>query len=172
MHGKQRQPAPALNALHVIRKHIQVDALVPPRKIYINDVGVRENLLEQLAIHLGFQLKHSPPMPALPASAHFGADRKKKPIEVIMAPRSGAGLQSAMEAAGIEPASADAPVRTSTSVVRALASTAGRRRTPYRRPSHPLVSRFGRLALPPRRARKLAPLPESRAQLGATSLPN
>ena len=42
-----------------------------------------------------------------------------------------------MEAAGIEPASADAPDRTSTSVVRALASTAGRRRTPYRRSSHP-----------------------------------
>ena len=42
-----------------------------------------------------------------------------------------------VEAAGIEPASVDAPVRTSTSVVRALASTAGRRRTPYRRSSHP-----------------------------------
>src|SRR5437660_9277319 len=77
-----------------------------------------------------------------------------------------------MEAAGIEPASADAPVRTSTSVVRALDSTAGRGRTPYRRPSHPSVSRFGRLALPPRRARWLAPLPEPRAQSGATSLPN
>jgi hypothetical protein len=35
-----------------------------------------------------------------------------------------------------------------------------------------LVSRFGRLALPPRRARYLAPLPEPRAQPGATSLPN
>src|SRR5436190_8535692 len=77
-----------------------------------------------------------------------------------------------MEAAGIEPASADAPVRTSTSVVRHWISPAGRRRTPYRRASHPLVSRFGRLALPPRRARSLAPLPESRAQLGAASLPN
>jgi hypothetical protein len=63
------------------------------------------------------------------------------------------GLPAIVEAAGIEPASADAPVRTSTSVVRALDSTAGRGRTPYRRPSHPLVSRFGRLALPPRRAR-------------------
>jgi hypothetical protein len=31
------------------------------------------------------------------------------PNEVVMAPRSGAGLRSAMEAAGIEPASAAAP---------------------------------------------------------------
>jgi hypothetical protein len=49
----------------------------------------------------------------------------------------GLARRALMEAAGIEPASADAPDRTSTSVVRALASTAGRRRTPYRRSSHP-----------------------------------
>jgi len=49
------------------------------------------------------------------------------------AARSAADFRRWVEAAGIEPASADAPVRTSTSVVRALASTAGRRRTPYRR---------------------------------------
>ena len=40
-----------------------------------------------------------------------------------------------MEAAGIEPASADAPVRASTSVVRAWISPDGRGRTPYRRAS-------------------------------------
>src|SRR5438477_8780887 len=50
----------------------------------------------------------------------------------------GVAPRALMEAAGIEPASADAPVRTSTSVVRAFNSTAGRGRTPYRRPSHPL----------------------------------
>jgi len=38
-----------------------------------------------------------------------------------------------VEAAGIEPASVVAPVRTSTSVVRALTSNGGRGRTPYRR---------------------------------------
>ena len=42
-----------------------------------------------------------------------------------------------VEAAGIEPASVVAPVRTSTSVVRALTSNGGRGRTPYRRSSHP-----------------------------------
>jgi len=61
-----------------------------------------------------------------------------------------------MEAAGIEPASAIAPVRASTSVACALslARTAGSQAT-YRRASHPLVSRRGRLALPWRRARFL-----------------
>src|SRR5207248_5800838 len=51
---------------------------------------------------------------------------------------NGIARRALVEAAGIEPASADAPVRTSTSVVRAFDSTAGRGRTPYRRPSHPL----------------------------------
>jgi hypothetical protein len=32
----------------------------------------------------------------------YGPELKEKPIEVIMAPRSGAGLQLAMEAAGID----------------------------------------------------------------------
>ena len=56
-----------------------------------------------------------------------------------------------MEAAGIEPASAVVPDRASTSVGCAwnLARTAGAQPT-YRRASHPWVSRFGRLALPPR----------------------
>jgi hypothetical protein len=38
----------------------------------------------------------------------------------------------------------------------------------YRRASHPLKSRFGRLALPRRRARWLTPLPDPRAETGAT----
>src|SRR5205823_12967533 len=77
-----------------------------------------------------------------------------------------------MEAAGIEPASADAPVRTSTSVVRAFDSTAGRGRTPYRRPSHPLGVAPPAIGSPLAPSPFLAPLPEPRAQLGATSLPN
>ena len=62
-----------------------------------------------------------------------------------------------MEAAGIEPASADAPDRASTSVVR-LGSrpTAGGER-PTGGPAILWMSRFGRLALPPHRARWLAP---------------
>ena len=57
-------------------------------------------------------------------------------------------LVCGVEAAGIEPASADAPVRTSTSIGRdlSLARTAGSRPT-YRRASHPEVSHLRRLAL-------------------------
>src|SRR5262245_9159309 len=59
-----------------------------------------------------------------------------------------ARLSQKMEAAGIEPASADAPVRASTSLGRDfdLARTAGSRPT-CRRASHPLVSRRRRLTL-------------------------
>src|SRR5712691_12915807 len=77
-----------------------------------------------------------------------------------------------VEAAGIEPASADAPVRASTSVVRALDSTAGRGRTPYRRPSHPSGVAPPAIGSPSVPSPFLAPLPEPRAQLGATSSPN
>ena len=75
----------------------------------------------------------------------------------------------AMEAAGIEPASADAPVRVSTGLAHVLsfARTAGTWAA-YRRTSHPSVSRLRRLALPWRRARFLTPLPEPRAESGAT----
>ena len=63
-----------------------------------------------------------------------------------------------MEAAGIEPASADAPNRASTSVVRLESRpTAGGER-PTGGPVNPEVSRFGRLTLPLRRARWLAPV--------------
>ena len=57
-------------------------------------------------------------------------------------------LSEKMEAAGIEPASADAPTRASTSLGRdwGFARTAGSRPT-YRRASHPVVSRRRRLAL-------------------------
>jgi site-specific DNA recombinase len=58
-----------------------------------------------------------------------------------------------VEAAGIEPASAEAPRRTSTSLVRHWISPDGRRRTPYRRASHPVVSHLRRLALLRCRAR-------------------
>src|SRR5215207_8131743 len=58
-----------------------------------------------------------------------------------------------MEAAGIEPASADAPERASTSLSCGFVSPAGRLQATYRRASHPLESRSGRLALPRRRAR-------------------
>jgi hypothetical protein len=69
-----------------------------------------------------------------------------------------------MEAAGIEPASAVAPNRTSTSVVRASSHPPEGSRTTCRRASHPEESRFGRLALPRRRARSLAPAPGPRAE--------
>jgi len=62
-------------------------------------------------------------------------------------------LQPSMEAAGIEPASAVAPDRASTSVVRASSHPPAGSRTTNRRASHPSVSRSGRLALPRRRAR-------------------
>jgi hypothetical protein len=74
-----------------------------------------------------------------------------------------------MEAAGIEPASAAAPNRTSTSVVRASSRPPAGSRTTCRRASHPEVSRFGRLALPRRRARSLAPNSGSRAEPGSAS---
>jgi len=62
-----------------------------------------------------------------------------------------------MEAAGIEPASADAPDRASTSVVRLDSHpTAGGER-PTGGPAILWVSRLGRWALPRRRARWLAP---------------
>jgi hypothetical protein len=63
------------------------------------------------------------------------------------------GLKPEVEAAGIEPASADAPERASTSLSCAWNSPGGRRQATYRRASHPLKSRSGRLALPRRRAR-------------------
>ena len=75
-----------------------------------------------------------------------------------------------VEAAGIEPASADAPDRASTSVVRLESHpTAGGER-PTGGPAILWMSRLGRLALPWRRARWLAPLPWPRAQPGGASL--
>ncbi len=74
-----------------------------------------------------------------------------------------------VEAAGIEPASAVAPDRASTSVVRASSHPPAGSRTTNRRASHPEVSRSGRLALPRRRARSLAPAPGPRAQPGSAS---
>jgi hypothetical protein len=74
-----------------------------------------------------------------------------------------------VEAAGIEPASAVAPNRASTSVVRACSHPPAGSRTTHRRASHPSVSRSGRLALPRRRARSLAPDPGPRAQPGSAS---
>ena len=74
-----------------------------------------------------------------------------------------------VEAAGIEPASAVAPNRASTSVVRASSHPPAGSRTTCRRASHPEVSRSGRLAFPRRRARFLAPNSGSRAQPGSTS---
>ena len=44
-------------------------------------------------------------MPASPASATAASDRDVKPSEVIMAPRSGAGLRSANPGQGVEPRS-------------------------------------------------------------------
>jgi hypothetical protein len=79
------------------------------------------------------------------------------------------GSNPGVEAAGIEPASAVAPNRASTSVVRASSHPTAGSRTTCRRASHPEVSRFGRLALPPRQARFLAPNSGSRAQPGSTS---
>src|SRR6266536_3599210 len=74
-----------------------------------------------------------------------------------------------VEAGRIELPSADAPVRVSTGLAHAwsFARTAGSWAA-YRRASHPLVSRLRRLALPWRRARFLTPLPEPRAESGAT----
>jgi len=74
-----------------------------------------------------------------------------------------------MEAAGIEPASADAPNRTSTSIGRdlSLARTAGSRPT-CRRASHPVVSHLRRLALRRCQPVRWCRYPEPRAELGAT----
>ena len=63
-----------------------------------------------------------------------------------------------MEAAGIEPASADAPVKASTSVVRAWISPGGRWRTPYRRASHPLDVALRAIGSPSAPSPMLAPL--------------
>ena len=92
----------------------------------------------------------------------------------LVQPASGSDLRKRalseiMEAAGIEPASAVAPNRASTSVVRASSHPTAGSRTTCRRASHPEVSRSGRLALPRRRARFLAPNSGSRAQPGSTS---
>jgi predicted methyltransferase len=57
----------------------------------------------------------------------FETDAGEPPEGTISIERRNKNLvERKVEAAGIEPASADAPDRTSTSVVRALASTAGR----------------------------------------------
>ena len=64
-----------------------------------------------------------------------------------------------VEAAGIEPASADAPVRASTSLGRPLDSPGGRCATDLPRTSPPSMSRLRRVALLRRRARLLMPAP-------------
>ena len=74
-----------------------------------------------------------------------------------------------VEAAGIEPASAVAPNRASTSVVRASSHPPEGSRTTCRRASHPEASHLRRLALPWCLARLLAPAPGSRAQPGSAS---
>jgi len=74
-----------------------------------------------------------------------------------------------VEAAGIEPASAVAPNRASTSVVRAWSHPPAGSRTTHRRASHPLGVTRQAMALPSRRARLLAPNSGSRAQPGSTS---
>src|SRR5918999_4171939 len=104
----------------------------------------------------------SPPTPTWQVSACFALGRSAPAGE------SWDSL-AAMEAAGIEPASAVAPNRTSTSVVRACSHPPAGSRTTCRRASHPEESRRGRLALPWRRARSLAPVPGPRAQPGSTS---
>jgi len=53
-------------------------------------------------------LHHSPPMPALPASAAAAPNRKTIRAKSSW-PAQRAGLRSGVEAAGIEPASAVAP---------------------------------------------------------------
>ena len=74
-----------------------------------------------------------------------------------------------VEAAGIEPASAVAPNRASTSVVRACSHPPAGSRTTHRRASHPASSHLRRLALPWCQARLLAPNSGPRAQPGSTS---
>src|SRR6266540_1558156 len=69
--------------------------------------GFRVSTLQQV---------QTPPMPALPASADGAGHLEKESIEVVMAPRSGAGLRSTMEAGGIEPPSVSRPERASTSL--------------------------------------------------------
>ena len=98
-----------------------------------------------------------------PCDAHVLAAQPR------VAPLARRPRETGMEAAGIEPASAVAPNRASTSVVRASSHPTAGSRTTCRRASHPEVSRFGRLALPPRQARFLAPNSGSRAQPGSTS---
>ena len=49
-------------------------------------------------------LNHAARMPASPAFAHKRSPAGRKPNEIIMAPRSGAGFRSGVRLAGIEPA--------------------------------------------------------------------
>jgi hypothetical protein len=73
-----------------------------------------------------------------------------------------------VEAGGIEPPSADVPPeRLQACPAIALRPAAGSQAA-YRRASHPLVSRLGRLALPRRLSPFLTPLPDPRAEIGAT----
>ena len=57
--------------------------------------------------------RQSPPMPALPASAHLASSIGGESIEVIVPPRSGGGLRSTMETAGVEPAPSSVQARRS-----------------------------------------------------------
>jgi hypothetical protein len=82
------------------------------------------------------------------------------------------GLEPKVEAAGIEPASADAPERASTSLSCDFASPAGRLQATYRRASHPLEVPLRAIGSPSAASPLLAPDSVPRAEDGATSLPN
>ena len=77
-----------------------------------------------------------------------------------------------VEAAGIEPASADAPERASTSLSCDSISPAGRLQATYRRASHPLEVPLRAIGSPSAASPLLAPDSVPRAEDGATSLPN
>src|SRR4051812_43609269 len=80
-----------------------------------------------------------PPMPAPPASAAMGADRKTIAAKSSWFGGSRTGLRGGGEAAGIETPSADAPPRTSTNVVPRWISPHGPRAAPHPPGRPPLV---------------------------------
>src|SRR4029453_9538094 len=77
-----------------------------------------------------------------------------------------------VEAAGIEPASADAPERASTSLSCDFVSPAARFEAPHRRATHPLEVPLRAIGSPSAASPLLAPDSVPRAEDGATSLPN
>ena len=81
-------------------------------------------------------------------------------------------VERKVEAAGIEPASADAPERASTSLSCGFVSPAGRLQATYRRASHPLEVPLRAIGSPSAASPLLAPDSVPRAEDGATSLPN